>query len=103
MSVFVVIIVGIVALVAFSGILAKPGQGTGKYDPNCAWYDFSCTSDPSGCGWWDIGCTAAKDLNQAVGPTEKILLAIIVVVIIGVIAIAFSPAARQIIPRVRVG
>jgi hypothetical protein len=73
-----------------------------RYDPNCAWYDFTCTSDPSGCGFWDVGCTAANDVNRLLGPTEKIILLIVAVIVIGIVALAFSPAARHIVPRVRV-
>lgn len=73
-----------------------------KYDPNCAWYDFSCTSDPSGCAWWDIGCTVATDVNKLISPTEKAIILLVFILVVGVVAIAFSPAAKHIIPKVRV-
>lgn len=72
-----------------------------KYDPNCAWWDFSCTSDPSGCAWYDIGCSAANSAQKVLGPLEWLVIGIIVVVIAGVVLVSFSPVGRRIpIPRV---
>ena len=70
------------------------------YDPNCAWYDFTCTKDPNGCAFWDMACLAATDINKTIAPTESILQNIVIVLVIGIVLvvgiIGFSPTGRAI-------
>lgn len=71
-----------------------------KYDPNCAWWDFSCTSNPSGCAWWDFLCTAASDAQKVIGPLEWLVIGIVVVVVAGLVLVAFSPVGKRLpLPR----
>jgi hypothetical protein len=73
------------------------------YDPNCAWYDFTCTKDPTGCGFFDFFCTAEK---RFVAPAEDFVRNVVLIVVVGVVVvvglIAFSPAGKHLIPRVSV-
>lgn len=71
-----------------------------KYDPNCAWYDPTCTSNPSGCAWYDFFCTAATDVNKVLNPVEWLVIGIVVVVVIGLVLVAFSPVGKRLpLPR----
>ena len=70
------------------------------YDPNCAWWDFSCTSNPNGCAWYDPLCTIGTDINNVVQPTITKVLILGVVVVIGIVILAWSPLGKRVpLPR----
>jgi hypothetical protein len=73
-----------------------------KYDPNCSWWDFSCTSNPTGCAWYDFGCTAATDVNMVVQPVLSKVVIVIAIIIVGVVILGFSPLAKR-VPLPRLG
>jgi hypothetical protein len=73
-----------------------------RYDPNCSFWDFSCTSNPSGCAWWDIGCTAATDVNQVIQPVLTKVVIVILIIVAGIALIAFSPLGKR-LPLPRLG
>jgi len=72
------------------------------YDPNCAWWDFGCTSNPNGCAWYDFGCTAAKDVNQVVQPVLTKVVIVVAIIVFGIAIISFSPLGKR-VPLPRLG
>lgn len=73
-----------------------------KYDPNCAWYDFTCTSDPSGCAWYDPLCAIGADVNKVVTPIYGLIALIVIVAVAGLVLVAFSPVGKR-FPMPRLG
>ena len=73
-----------------------------NYDPNCAWWDMSCTSNPSGCAWYDPLCSVAGNVQKVLSPIEWLLIGVVVVVVAGVVLVAFSPLGKR-IPLPRLG